>query len=66
MLVGNPYLWVRIRGQTSTGDAAVGICCIPSDKEEGAGEAFFRQLEKVSVTDSSNSSMILATMLEGQ
>lgn len=46
-------LWVTIRGQTSTGDAAMSICYIPFDKEEGAGEAFFRQLEKVSATDCS-------------
>lgn len=58
-------LWVRIREETCTGDAAVGICYIPSDKEEGAGEAFFRQLEKISVTDSSTS-VTLITLLEGQ
>lgn len=29
-----PSLWVRMRGQTTTGDATLGICHIPSDKEE--------------------------------
>lgn len=40
-------LWVRISGQTNTGDIVVDVCCRPPDHEEVV-KAFLRQLEEAS------------------
>jgi len=42
-------LWVRIKGQAHTGDSVVGVYYRPPDQEEEVDEAFYRQLEVVSL-----------------
>lgn len=41
-------LWVRISGQTNTGDIVVDVCCRPPDQEEEVVEAFLRRLAEAS------------------
>ena len=37
-------MWVRIKGQASVGDTAVGVCCRPPDKDKKVDKAFYREL----------------------
>jgi len=41
-------LWVRIKGQTHTGDIIEGVYCRSPDQEEEVDEAFYRQLQAAS------------------
>jgi len=36
-------LWVKIKGRARTGDIIVGVCYRPSDKEDQADKALYRQ-----------------------
>ncbi|GAB0193231.1 mitochondrial enolase superfamily member 1 [Grus japonensis] len=45
-------LWVRIKGQANMGDAVVGVYYRPPDQEEEVDEAFYRQLEVASQSQS--------------
>jgi len=35
-------LWIRVGGQTNTGDTVMSVCYRPPHQEEDVGKAFFR------------------------